>query len=70
MVCISEKEQIVSPKFVERFQSLHVREGETVTLHCRAIGTPIPNITWQKDGVQIHSQPPNILIGLYFCLLF
>ncbi|XP_035212215.1 LOW QUALITY PROTEIN: titin-like, partial [Stegodyphus dumicola] len=59
---VIEKEQIVAPKFVERFQSLHVREGEPVTLHCRAIGTPIPNITWQKDGVQIHSQPPDILI--------
>ncbi|GIY10881.1 titin [Caerostris extrusa] len=45
---VIEKEQIVAPKFVERFQSQHVREGEPVTLHCRAIGTPIPNITWQK----------------------
>ncbi|XP_054706308.1 titin-like isoform X2 [Uloborus diversus] len=59
---VIEKEQIVAPKFVERFQSLNVREGESATLHCRAIGTPIPNITWQKDGVQIHSSPPNILI--------
>lgn len=59
----SEKEQIVAPKFVERFQSQHVREGEPVTLHCRAIGTPNPNITWQKDGVQLISQPPNVIIG-------
>ncbi|GFY64285.1 titin [Trichonephila inaurata madagascariensis] len=59
---VIEKEQVVAPKFVERFQSQHVREGEPVTLHCRAIGTPIPNITWQKDGVQLHSKPPEIII--------
>ncbi|XP_067120871.1 titin [Centruroides vittatus] len=59
---IIEKEQVVSPKFVERFQSIHVRDGEPVTLHCRAVGTPIPRITWQKDGVQIHSRPPDMII--------
>ncbi|XP_022243271.1 titin-like [Limulus polyphemus] len=59
---VIEKEQVVPPKFVERFQSIHVKEGESVTLHCRAVGTPVPRITWQKDGVQIHSQPPNIII--------
>ena len=51
----AEKEQVVAPKFVERFQTVHVREGEPVSLHCRAVGSPIPHITWQKDGIQIHS---------------
>lgn len=60
---VIEKEQVVAPKFVERFQSLSVHEGESVTLHCRAVGTPTPRITWQKDGRQIHSQPPDLIIG-------
>lgn len=59
---VIEKEQVVAPKFVERFQSLNVHEGESVTLHCRAVATPAPRITWQKDGRQIHSQPPNLII--------
>uniref|UniRef100_T1J5H7 Ig-like domain-containing protein n=1 Tax=Strigamia maritima TaxID=126957 RepID=T1J5H7_STRMM len=52
---VIEREQVISPKFVERFQTMHVREGEPVTLHCRAVGAPTPRIAWQKDGVQIHS---------------
>ncbi|CAN8024063.1 unnamed protein product, partial [Ixodes persulcatus] len=59
---VIEKEQVVAPKFVERFQSLSVHEGESVTMHCRAVGTPTPRITWQKDGRQIHSQPPDLII--------
>ena len=55
---VVEKEQTVSPKFVERFQATEAKEGEPVSLYCRAVGTPIPRITWQKDGVQIYSRPP------------
>lgn len=43
-----EKEQVVAPKFVERFTTVHVKEGEPVVLNARAVGTPIPRITWQK----------------------
>lgn len=50
---VIEKEQVVAPKFVERFSTLSVREGEPVSLNARAIGTPTPRITWQKDGVPI-----------------
>lgn len=50
---VLEKEQVVAPKFVERFTTVNVKEGEPVTLHARAVGTPIPRITWQKDGVNI-----------------
>lgn len=52
---VTEKEQIVAPKFVQRFATCHVREGEPIALSARAIGTPIPRITWQKDGGQISS---------------
>lgn len=54
---VLEKEQVVAPKFIERFSTLSVREGEPVSLNARAIGTPIPRITWQKDGVQVIPNP-------------
>ncbi|KAI5701651.1 hypothetical protein M8J75_011738 [Diaphorina citri] len=52
---VIEKELVVAPKFVERFTTVTVNEGEPVVLNARAVGTPIPRITWQKDGVQIQS---------------
>ncbi|KAK2708337.1 titin-like [Artemia franciscana] len=48
---VIEKEQLVAPKFVERFQTIL----EPVTLSARAVGTPIPKLTWQKDGVLIQT---------------
>ncbi|XP_033606475.1 titin isoform X1 [Cryptotermes secundus] len=54
---VIEKEQVVAPKFVERFTTVHVKEGEPVVLNARAVGTPIPRITWQKDGVPVVSGP-------------
>lgn len=50
---VLEKEQVVAPKFVERFTTVNVREGEPVRLSARAVGTPVPRITWQKDGAQV-----------------
>lgn len=47
---ILEREQVVAPKFIERFSTVTVREGEPVMLNARAMGTPVPRITWQKDG--------------------
>lgn len=51
---VIEREQVVAPKFVERFTTIHVKEGEPVSLHARAIGTPIPKLTWQKDSVPVN----------------
>jgi hypothetical protein len=62
---VVQKEQTVAPKFVERFETINVKEGEPVSLHCRAVGTPLPRITWQKDGVQIYSRPPDIDIKTF-----
>lgn len=45
---VIEKEQVVSPKFVERFTTTTVKEGEPVVFTARAVGTPTPRITWQK----------------------
>lgn len=54
---VIEREQVVAPKFVERFTTINVAEGEPVRLHARAVGTPTPRITWQKDGAPIMSSP-------------
>lgn len=45
---VIEKEQVVAPKFVERFTTTNVKEGEPVVFAARAVGTPIPRISWQK----------------------
>lgn len=54
---VIEKELVVAPKFVERFTTITVKEGEPVVLNARAVGTPIPRITWQKDGIPIVPGP-------------
>nr|CAD7404271.1 unnamed protein product [Timema cristinae] len=54
---VIEKEQVVAPKFVERFTTVNVKEGEHVVLNARAVGTPAPRITWQKDGAPIVPGP-------------
>ncbi|CAG2106124.1 unnamed protein product, partial [Medioppia subpectinata] len=59
---VVEKEHTIAPKFVERFQAVDVKEGEPITLHCRAVGAPLPRITWQKDGVQIYTNLPDVEI--------
>lgn len=48
---VIEKEQVVAPKFVERFTTTNVKEGEPVVFTARAVGTPTPRISWQKVGL-------------------
>lgn len=60
---VLEKEQVVAPKFIERFGTVNVREGEPVLLTARAIGTPVPRITWQKDGSS-NIQNPSVSIAI------
>ncbi|KAL1117095.1 hypothetical protein AAG570_004423, partial [Ranatra chinensis] len=52
---VIEKELVVAPKFVQRFNAVSVKEGEPFVLTARAVATPLPNISWQKDGVPISS---------------
>ncbi|KAK3087293.1 hypothetical protein FSP39_004310 [Pinctada imbricata] len=33
--------------------SVYATKGDSVVLHCKSIGIPLPVITWQKDGVNI-----------------
>jgi hypothetical protein len=59
---VIEKEQVVAPKFVERFTTVHVKEGEPVVLNARAVGTPIPRITWQKVNNSSYDSPLYIYV--------
>lgn len=45
---VIEKEQVIAPKFVERFTTTTIKEGEPVIFSARAVATPPPRITWQK----------------------
>lgn len=47
---IPERQQVHPPQFIERLQSFTVKENNTVTLSCSAVGFPLPMMSWQKDG--------------------
>lgn len=51
-----------SPKFIDQLQNVSVKASETLTLYCRAVGKPNPKFIWLKDGQNIESNPPNIII--------
>jgi len=38
------------------------KKGESITLSCRAAGTPTPSLTWYKDGVRLR---PTSRIAIY-----
>jgi titin len=48
---VIEKEQVIAPKFVERFTTTTVKEGEPVIFTARAVASPAPRITWQKVNI-------------------
>lgn len=50
---VIEKELVVAPQFVQRFGAASVKEGEPVILSARAVGTPVPNISWQKVRINV-----------------
>jgi len=59
---VDQRQAVVAPKFVERFQTSHIKEGDQCELACRAQGVPVPLLSWQKDGNHIQSQPPYLSI--------
>lgn len=50
---VIEKELMIAPKFVERFTTVTVKEGEPLSFSARAVGTPVPRISWQKVRIMI-----------------
>lgn len=45
--------QGVAPKFTQPLKSVDVEEGMSATLECEVIGSPVPSITWFKDGERV-----------------
>nr|XP_006823009.1 PREDICTED: striated muscle-specific serine/threonine-protein kinase-like [Saccoglossus kowalevskii] len=40
----------VPPEFTKKMKDFEVTEGEQVHFDCKVTGTPMPDITWRKDG--------------------
>ncbi|XP_074662091.1 titin-like isoform X2 [Tubulanus polymorphus] len=47
---VLEREKVMPPRFIDRIQNATVPEGQPVSFHCQAVGTPIPMMSWQKEG--------------------
>lgn len=45
------------PIFVEKFQSVAVRDGDPVTLRAKASGKPVPTLHWLKDNAPLVASP-------------
>ncbi|KAK2567085.1 Hemicentin-1 [Acropora cervicornis] len=51
----------VPPSFQAMPQGMNVTVGSPVILHCKAMGSPNPNITWQKDGLSVDTTHVTLL---------
>jgi hypothetical protein len=41
---------LIAPTFIEHLHNLIIPEGKDEILSCTCSGTPVPTVTWQKDG--------------------
>ncbi|XP_015754539.1 PREDICTED: Down syndrome cell adhesion molecule-like [Acropora digitifera] len=51
----------VPPSFQVMPQGMNVTVGSPVILHCKAMGSPNPNIAWQKDGLSVDTTHVTLL---------
>lgn len=51
----------VPPSFQVMPQGMNVTVGSPLILHCKAMGSPNPNITWQKDGLSVDTTHVTLL---------
>ncbi|XP_022252655.1 Down syndrome cell adhesion molecule-like protein Dscam2 [Limulus polyphemus] len=42
-----------SPVFLDSFNEQTIQPGPSVSLHCIASGTPLPQVTWSVDGIPV-----------------
>lgn len=49
-VKVVDKDALIAPFFIEHLNNLVIPEGKDSVLSCTCSGTPVPTLTWQKDG--------------------
>uniref|UniRef100_A0A914V1J2 Ig-like domain-containing protein n=1 Tax=Plectus sambesii TaxID=2011161 RepID=A0A914V1J2_9BILA len=73
---------VVKAPLIETGGTLQVVEGEVADLECTAAGEPVPEITWQRNGIRVEtgdryvvdgrklriSQSRNTDAGIYVCV--
>lgn len=47
-------EETEAPRFVERLKDIEVKEHDTVTLECKVVGKPEPEVVWTRNGVPVN----------------
>ena len=74
---VEEADKLLAPTFVQRFHNTTVPEGTTVQFFARAVGIPMPIISWlkgvreltQDDRVQIDTKSGASTFTLYVKLM-
>ncbi|KRT85768.1 Immunoglobulin, partial [Oryctes borbonicus] len=57
IVEIVQQPKMEAPKFVSPLNDAVIEEGSKFTFVCKVIGTPMPIVTWYKDGISIQNFP-------------
>lgn len=54
---VSIAEKLEPPVFVTPLSDAEIQEGSKFTFVCQVAGTPLPVVTWYKDGISIQNNP-------------
>ncbi|OON14166.1 immunoglobulin I-set domain protein [Opisthorchis viverrini] len=52
------------PRFVRELTNQTIREPEELNLQCQAVGEPVPQLQWFKDGTSIQANPDYMITEL------
>ncbi|KAE9550266.1 hypothetical protein FO519_006527 [Halicephalobus sp. NKZ332] len=59
---VTVKEDLEPPKFTDVLRSREIKEGQFSELSVSAIGKPVPEVKWYKDGKEIQGDGVRIII--------
>lgn len=54
---VSVTEKLEAPVFITPLSDAEIQEGSKFTFVCQVAGTPLPVVTWYKDGISIQNNP-------------
>lgn len=54
---VSVAEKLEPPVFTSPLSDAEIQEGSKFTFVCQVAGTPLPVVTWYKDGISIQNNP-------------